>query len=65
VLTVKEGNKNFDNGKYSQRNGALTVVNWGSISQRLFLFNIGSNNSLLYGVLVLCNESAGTGDNHG
>lgn len=65
MLKVKKGNKNTDKGKYSQRNGGLKVVEWGSVSQRLFLINIGSNNGLLYGVQVLYNESAGTGDNHG
>jgi len=65
VLKVKEGNKNIDKGKYSQRNGGLRVVEWGSVSQRLFLINVGSNNGLVYGVQVLRNESAGTGDNHG
>lgn len=65
MLKVKEGNKNIDKGKYSQRNGGLRVVEWGSVSQRLFLVNVGSNDSLAYGVQVLCNENAGTGDNHG
>lgn len=65
MLKVKEGNKNIDKGKYSQRNGGLRVVEWGSVSQRLFLINVGSNNGLVYGVQVLRNESAGTGDNHG
>jgi hypothetical protein len=46
VLKVKEGIKNTGKGKYSQRNGAQRVVKWGSVSQRLFLFNIGSNNGL-------------------
>lgn len=64
-MKVKEGNKSIDKGKYSQRNGALRVMKWGIVSQRLFLINIGSNNSLLYGVQILCKESAGTGDNHG
>lgn len=65
MLKVKEGIKNTDKGKYSQRNGALRVVKWESVSQRLFLINIGSNNGLLNGMQVLCDESAGTGDSHG